>query len=145
VSRLVERGARPGAAPLVEFMGEVPERDDMLALATGADVGLAFMPAVSDDLNMRHMVGASNKAFDYLAAGQALLVSDLPDWRRTFAEPGYGRACDPADPDALTEALRWFADHPAERRAMGRRGRARIEQDWNYDTAFSPVLERLSQ
>jgi spore maturation protein CgeB len=90
------------------------------------------------------MVGASNKPFDYLAAGQALLVSDLADWREAFAAPGFARACDPTDVDALTEAFAWFAGHPDERRAMGRQGRERIEREWNYETAFAPVLARLS-
>ena len=107
-------------------------------------MGLAFMPGDSDDPNMRNMVGASNKAFDYLAAGLALLVSDLPDWRAAFVEPGFGRASDAADADALAAAFGWFIDHPQERRAMGRRGRLRIEQDWNYDVAFAPILARLA-
>ena len=102
------------------------------------------MPLATDDPNMRDMVGASNKAFDYLAAGQALLVSDRPDWRAAFVEPGFARACDPNDADALAEAFGWFADHPQERQAMGADGRLRIEQDWNYDTAFAPVLARLA-
>jgi len=138
VQRLVRLGA--GAA---EYLGEIPQREDLLIQAAQAHVGLAFMPEKPDDLNMRHMVGASNKAFDYMAAGLALQVADLPDWRAGFVEPGYGRACNPADADALAGAFRWFADHPQERGAMGRAGRLRIEQDWNYDAAFAPVLARL--
>ena len=57
------------------------------------------MPRTSDDMNMLNMTGASNKAFDYMAAGLTLLVSDLPDWHAMFVAPGFGRACDPADPD----------------------------------------------
>jgi hypothetical protein len=48
------------------------------------------MPKVSEDINMQAMVGASDKAFDYLACGLALLVSDLPDWRAIYVEAGYG-------------------------------------------------------
>ena len=35
--------------------------------------------------------------FDYMAAGLALLVSDLADWREMFVARGFARACDPAD------------------------------------------------
>ena len=54
---------------------------------------------------MLHMAGASNKPFDYMAAGLALLVSDQPDWRAMFVEPGYARACDPTDPSSIATSL----------------------------------------
>ena len=61
---------------------------------------------------MSNMTGASNKPFDYMAAGLALLVSDLPDWKTMFVDPGFGLACDPTDADSLLAALAWFIDHP---------------------------------
>ena len=89
------------------------------------------------------MTGASNKPFDYMAAGLALLVSDLPDWKTMFVEPGFGLACDPTDADSLSAALGWFIDHPEARRAMAARARNKIEAEWNYDTQFRAVLESL--
>ena len=102
------------------------------------------MPCHNSDLNLAHMTGASNKPFDYMAAGLALLVSDRPDWRDMFVAPGYGRACDPTDPASIASALTWFLDHPAERRAMAARGRAKIAAEWNYDSAFAPVMSALA-
>ena len=46
------------------------------------------MPLTSDDVNLRTMAGASNKPFDYLARGLALLVSDLAEWKALFVDPG---------------------------------------------------------
>ena len=89
------------------------------------------------------MVGASNKAFDYMACGLPLLVSDLPEWVSTFVKPGYALACDPNDPDSIEAALRWFLDHPDERREMGRRCRDKIQQGWNYETRFADVLAAI--
>src|SRR5262249_3345778 len=102
----------------VEYIGMVPSRADLLMQAARAHVGLALMPCQSSDLNMRFMIGASNKPFDYMAAGLALLVSDLPDWKTMFVDPGFGLACDPTDADSLSAALAWFIDHPEARRAM---------------------------
>ena len=144
VGRLVERGRTAAGGPLVEYLGQLPDRNDLLKQAGQAHIGLAFMPRASTDMNMRNMTGASNKPFDYLASGLALLVSDLPDWRDLFV-PAYGRACDPADAGSVTEALAWFADHPVERREMAARGRTRIGADWNYETAFAPILAELTR
>jgi glycosyltransferase involved in cell wall biosynthesis len=130
---------------IIEYLGQIPYRDDLLRAASKADVGLAFMPNHSDDVNMRHMVGASNKPFDYMAAGLALLVSDLPDWVTTFCARGFGRCCDPSSSDSVAKALSWFLDHPSERRSMGEMGRQMIYDEWNYDTAFSCVLDELER
>lgn len=127
----------------VSFAGTVPTRDALMTHCRTCDLGLALMPASSADVNERAMVGASNKAFDYLACGLALLVSDLPAWRETFADAGFGRVCDPESPESLAAALRWFLEHPGERIAMGERGRQRVTADWNYDHQFAPVLARM--
>jgi glycosyltransferase involved in cell wall biosynthesis len=142
LARLLALGAGEGCPPRVEYLGQIP-RTELIRVASEAHVGLSIMPNRTDDLNMRHMVGASNKAFDYMAAGLALLVSDLPDWSKTFV-PGFGRSCNPDDPDSIAAALSWFLDHPKERSATGARGRAKIAADWNYDTAFAPIIAELS-
>jgi glycosyltransferase involved in cell wall biosynthesis len=89
------------------------------------------------------MTGASNKPFDYLACGLALLVSDLPDWRSAYVEPGYGLACDPQDPESIAGAVRRFLGDPGLARSMGENGRQRILADWNYEGRFLPVYSRL--
>jgi glycosyltransferase involved in cell wall biosynthesis len=142
VRHLVGSSASAAADALIEYIGMVP-RADLLAEAARAHVGLALMPSNSGDLNMRHMAGASNKPFDYMAAGLALLVSDVPDWAKMFVEPGFGLACNPADVDSLSAALGWFIDHPEGRQTMAARARNKIEVEWNYDAQFRPVLETL--
>jgi glycosyltransferase involved in cell wall biosynthesis len=122
----------------------IATRVDLLASCGEADVGLSFMPLSTDDANLQFMVGASNKPFDYLARGLALLVSDVPDWRQEYVEHGYGLACDPSDERSIADALRWMYDHPDEMRMMGERGRKRVASDWNYEYQFAPVLARTT-
>jgi glycosyltransferase involved in cell wall biosynthesis len=141
--RLRELAGERGMANAVQIEPSVP-RHELFAKMCGCQVGIALMPVETANLNFQHMVGASNKVFDYLANGLALLVSDLPEWRRTFVEPGYGLACDPRDADSIVAALRWFSEHPEETRKMGERGRDRIRQEWNYEAQFSIVLKVLN-
>jgi len=130
-----------GILDQIDIKGAVPTRRDLFKLCNECDVGLSFMPMKSIDINMRHMTGASNKSFDYLACGLALLVTDLPDWNDMYVSPGYGLACNPEDPDSLTGAFRWFLDHPQEMQAMGEKGRRRILSEWNYEKQFESVLK----
>lgn len=144
VERLKQEAQRLGIAGRVSFEGAIPLREDLLARARSCDVGVALMPARTDRFNEQAMEGASNKPFDYLACGLALLVSDLPNWKKFYVEPGYGLACDPENPESIERALRWFLENPEEAKRMGEEGRRRVLRDWNYDTQFQPVLRRLS-
>jgi len=133
----------------IEFLGSIPQRADLLAQTMHSDIGLALMPMTSNDWNCETMTGASNKAFDYLACGVALVVSNRPDWRAMFAEPvdgktSYARVCDPRDAASIAAALReWIAD-PVAMRHAGELGRQRIAAEWNYENMFRPVFRRMS-
>ena len=144
VASLLRRATELGIAPRVRAWGPMPETE-LGPLCARSHVGLALMPMHSADENMRHMVGASNKVFEYLACGVTPLVSDLPDWRRAFVDPGYALACDAGDPESLRQALEWAVDHPHERRALAERGSARLYDDWNYEAQFAPVMRAMRE
>ena len=145
VSTLLEKARQLGIDNRVEYLGTLPEREELLSWCRKCDIGLALMPLNSGDINERTMAGASNKPFDYLSCGLALLVSDLPDWRSLYIQTGVGLTCNPADPRSIANTLRWYLNHPVEMRAMGEYGRQKIATEWNYETKFSPVLERLER
>ena len=128
---------------IIDYIGQVPTRDELLAEAANAHIGLAFTPMVTDDLNMRYMAGASNKAFDYMAAGLPFLVSDLPEWRAMFVDAGYAVACDPRSADSIEAALRHLAASPLLRKRIGCQARKKVEQAWNYDAQFANVLAAI--
>lgn len=141
---LVQHARALGLADRVAYAGIIPRRIDLMRQCATCDVGLALLPAASSDLNERTMAGASNKPFDYLASGVPVLVADLPDWRHTFVDTGFGLACDAASAESIAAALRWFLNHPAERSAMGEQGRLKILREWNYDMLFAPVLREVA-
>lgn len=96
-----------------------------------------------DEINLTHLVGASNKAFDYLAAGLPLIVPARSEWEKNFVNPGYAKSCDPNDVDAIASILRWFFENPAKAAEMGRAGQMRTREEWNYESQFAPVLEQI--
>jgi len=145
VQQLRDTARELGLSERIEFLGSLPTRKELLEVCRKSDIGMAFMPSGGEDINMKNMTGASNKPFDYLACGLALLVSDLPDWRKFFIEPGYGLACDMENSESIAGAVRWYLDNPLEMRRMGEWGRQRILSEWNYEKQFSPILERMSE
>jgi len=143
VDRLAAIGRELGVRERLEFAGTFPQRADLLSLCATCDVGLSLMPADTSDVNEQSMAGASNKAFDYLACGLPLVVSDLPDWRTMFVDAGLAEAVDPASAESLASALAGYAADPQARVARGERGRQRILAEWHYERAFQPVLEQM--
>jgi len=138
--QLRELAARLGVAHRTEFRDAVPHHE--LSTATrDADVGVVLMPATND----HWMPGASNKPFDYLASGLALLVHDQPGWQELLLDPGYGVGCSADDAASIARAVRWFLDHPDEMRAMGELGRRRVLAEWNYESQFAPVQRWLER
>jgi hypothetical protein len=138
-----KRAIELGIETRLNLAGTLVGRHEVLEVCRRHDVGLALMPMDSGDINLRTMTGASNKPFDYLSGGLALLVSQLPDWEEMFVRPGYAIACDPSRQESLASALRWFTGHPMETRAMGEKGRQQVQREWNYEAQFGPVLEVL--
>jgi glycosyltransferase involved in cell wall biosynthesis len=142
--RLHSAAAVAGANVILELSGSVPLRKDLHRLMEGMHVGWISFINRSDDLNLRHLVGASNKAFDYLAAGLPIIVPDTTEWKASYVEPGYARACDAADPEAIASTLRWFHANTHAAAEMGRKGQQRIVAEWNYETQFSKILKVLN-
>jgi glycosyltransferase involved in cell wall biosynthesis len=137
--KLKRLAADLGISDCLEFAGLL-QRGELMDHCRTGDVGLAIIPPSANDRNLIDLIGASNKVFDYMACGLALIVPQTSDWQAFLS---YGVACDPTDADSIAQVLRYFYEHPAEMRLMGERGRQRILEQWNYETGFHPVLELL--
>jgi glycosyltransferase involved in cell wall biosynthesis len=142
--RFRDRTAKLGMTNRVELLDALP-RSELLNRARQCSIGWACVPRESNNFNFLTMVGASNKAFDYLACGLQLLVSDLPDWNAMFLPFALARACDPCDADSIAAALRLFIEYPQESKAMGERGRQCVLEHWNYQKQFECVLRELEK
>jgi glycosyltransferase involved in cell wall biosynthesis len=143
VAELRRKAESLGLGDRVEFLKPV-SRKDLFAITQRSGIGLALIPRRSNDVNFQAMTGASNKVFDYLACGLPVIVSSIPEWIEMFVWPGYGIACNPADPKSLAAAIRELIADPGRLRQTGERGRQRILAEWNYETMFRPVFHRMS-
>ena len=142
LSSVSEHAERLGVGERVRVLGTVPE-EQLSIICEQCNLGLAFMPQHSHDENMRHMTGASNKVFEYLGYGVTPVVSDLPDWRRTFVDPGCAIACDPTSAESIATTFAWAIQNPDAVTAVAERGWQRLSADWNYETQFEPVLKAM--
>jgi glycosyltransferase involved in cell wall biosynthesis len=142
---LRRKAAALGIAERFEYLGAIPRRAELMRLGSECHVGLCLLRITDEDINMRHMAGASNKPFDYLSHGIALIVPEDPEWQRLYVEAGCAKSCPSHDAEALAEVLRWMAEHRAAVAEMGRCGQRLVRERWNYEAQFAPVLERMNE
>lgn len=71
-----------------------------------ADIGLQLIRNTCAN----HYTTDSNKLFEYISAGLAILASDFPEISATIERYQVGKVCDPEDLDALTQKLMSFVN-----------------------------------
>jgi glycosyltransferase involved in cell wall biosynthesis len=142
VARLIAAADKAGPLVTLELPGQV-SRHLLGVQMKGMHVGWINCLNPKDDINLRYFVGASVKAFDYLAAGLPLITSSGEDWKEFYESPGYSRSCNASDARSVADCIQWFYDHPEKLVEMGRSGQRRILEEWNYENQFEPVMRRL--
>lgn len=80
------------------------------------------------------------KLFEYMSAGIPVIASDFPLWRNIVTAAGCGLLVNPCDSSSIAEAILYLLTHDAEAEAMGQRGRAAVEQHYNWHTEEGGLL-----
>jgi glycosyltransferase involved in cell wall biosynthesis len=84
------------------------------------------------------------KVLESMAAGVAVIASDLPSVRELITDHVEGLLVPPDRPAALARAMRIAFQYPDLRRALGARGRERIAQSLTWDHATRALGEVYS-
>ena len=79
-----------------------------------------------------HFQAYPNKLFEYMSAGLPVLASDFPLWREIIEGSGCGQVVDPTNPGEIAKGISWFIGHPAQAEEMGDRGRAAVDNLYNW-------------
>jgi L-malate glycosyltransferase len=113
---MLERlAAQQRVTDAVHFLGQRP---DVPALYARAAVGV----------NCSSAEGLSNAVMEGMAASTPMVVTDVGGNPELVADGVRGRVVPPASPEALAAALVQLVRAPAAARAMGRAGRAHVEE-----------------
>jgi glycosyltransferase involved in cell wall biosynthesis len=106
-----------------------------------AHLGLALYEP--HDLGNQTMAGAGNKLNLYLKAGIPSVIPDIPDFVEFTRRYDAGVVADPIDPGSIAAAVNAvFADERRYRELCSNARRA-FEAEYNFETQYAPVLERV--
>ena len=124
----------------VEFSDPVPKRE-IPKLAAEAD---AFVFNLIDAPVFKYGI-SSNKLFDFLAGARPIIFC-CKSSNNPVADARAGITIPPGDPVALSQAIVTLATMPLdERKAMGRAGRAYVEQNHGFDSLAARFADMLNE
>lgn len=91
-----------------------------------------------------HLYAMPTKIFEYMAAGVAVITSDLPKSKEIVEAAGCGFAVSLDDKKGVAQRLSTLADEPGRAIELGLAGRAAVVRDynWQHDAAELGVLYR---
>jgi glycosyltransferase involved in cell wall biosynthesis len=132
-AELETEAARLGVAERVRFLGQRNDIPDLLAAAD-----LVAIPSLYE--------GSPIAVLEALAAERAVVGSAVGGMGELIEDGKTGILVPPGDVEALAAGLRRLVEDPAGRRAMGQRGRRRVDRDFGTAAMarqVEQVYERL--
>lgn len=138
-ANLVERAlAGDGAlGQRVHFLPPVPPQE-VVDYAASATVGVA--PGPPSCLSYRYSL--PNKLFESMAASLPVIGNAaLPELRAVVEHSGAGLTVDTTQPAEIAAGVRFLLDHREDAAAMGRAGRAAIEERYNWSVSARVLLD----
>lgn len=103
------------------------ERDDVPAILGRADLGILCS----------HQEGFANSILEAMAAGLAMVVTDVGGNREAVVDGVTGLVVPPRDPTALEAAILTLARDPDRRAEMGAAARARAQENFSMDACVA--------
>lgn len=80
-----------------------------------------------------------------MLAGIPFVASNFEYWKQFVSDPGTGIQVDPADSEALAEALIYLINNPKAAAEMGARGRKLALEKYTWDSQVETLLEFYRQ
>ena len=114
-------------------------RTDVARLLRGARAGLVLLHPEPNYLNSQPV-----KLFEYMGAAIPVVASDFPVWRNVIESAGCGVLVNPLEPASIAAAIEYLCTHPNEAAQMGRRGRAAMEERYNWAREEQRLLDFYS-
>lgn len=81
------------------------------------------------------------KVFEYMAAGKAIVASDLPVLREVLRHRENSMLCGPDDVDAWVSTLEYLAESASVRKDLGSAARAEFERKYSWSSRARAALQ----
>lgn len=123
----------------VNFPGRATH-DEVMRLMTECLCGMALCRPCPNTEGTLGTLG-NTKIFEYMMAGIPIVCTDFVLWREIVEQWDCGICVDPTDVDAVTNAVRFFMEHPDKAKEMGANGRRAVREAYNWEQQEKVLLD----
>lgn len=107
-------------------------RDEILRTAK---IGIVALHPVK-----KYMDALPTKLFEYMAAGLAVVCTDIPLWTAIIKSANCGRSIDPLNPRDIAQNIEWLLSHEAEAEQLGKNGYAYTKIHYSWETELNKLV-----
>lgn len=123
--------------------------DELAGVTASATVGIGVINAGGpfDDerhyVNLLHLAGASNKIFEYMAAGLPIVSPRGGGFEALIREPEHGVCFDAPESGEIAAALNRLYSGPDRLAQIAKNNRDAFVERYNYDVQFRPIVDLI--
>jgi len=117
----------------VKYFGLIP-LDEVFKYIKGAHIGISLLSPTKN-----HLTSLPVKAFEYMACGKPILMSDFPYWKETFSS--CASFVNPANNAEIIEQLNELMNNPEKCNELGKAGRVLIENEYSWEAESKRLIQ----
>lgn len=123
----------------VDMLGRVPFKE-VPGLVRASKAGMSLHQPTYNFLRSLPL-----KLFEYLGLGVPVIASDFKNFREVVDAADCGKCVDPQNIQAIAAAMEEIVADEAQRREMGIRGKALVEQAYNWEKEGEKIINAVSE
>ncbi len=121
----------------VKYLG-LKKPHEVYGYMKAADIGLSLLYPISN-----YLTSLPVKAFEYLACGLPMVMSNFKYWQEIFA--GCAVFTDPSVPQTIAEQIDLLLDNPQERQRLRQAGLDLVHHQYSWEAEHKRLLEMVHQ
>lgn len=114
----------------VNYLGRV-DYDQAQKVLRESLIGVALL-SPSGNTNGKEGTLGNTKLFEMMQAGLPVICTDFALWREIIDKYECGICVDPADVDAIRDAIQYLVDNPQMAKKMGENGINAVRSEFNW-------------
>ena len=117
---------------------------DLSSITNLCDIGIGVLSTTQDDsnINIRHLFGASNKIFEYMACGLPIIVPYNDEYYKEIELQKLGLTVDPLSENSIAKAINKILDK-SNYNIYSNNVSDKFLNEYNYNKQFQKILKLL--